>query len=283
MRIINKCFGLLFCLLISCRANVNEITAEVTTYKPPVEVSYNESKENCADCPNYRLIDTVENGRAVTIIYYGNTKSKKFKNEVWNYRNGVLVNKIKDTIIENVRLFSKEEINGDETVITNFEKNNPKKEYESIYKFKKGKKVFQISVSVDEKGNVIEQKKGFDEKGELITRLQREHRAFQYPKDNQNNEITEYYKFGKKHQWSKLTYIESKSNSELQITRLETLSYYNLKNELIKKEFLKDISGTVSEVFSGQDVKIVQKIELLKTEYYKRGKLVKTLVNDKGR
>lgn len=281
MRIINKCFCLLFCLLISCRTHINEINAEATPYKPPAEISYNESKENCADCPNYRLIDTVENGRAVTIIYYGNTKSKKFKNEVWNYRDGVLMNKIKDTIIENIRLSSKEEINGDEIVITNFEKNNPKKEYESIYKFKKGKIVFQISVSVDEKGNAIEQKNGFDEKGEVITSLQREHRAFQYPKDNQNNEITEYYRSGKKYQWSKLNYIESKSNGESQITRLETLSYYNLKNELIKREFLKDISGTVSEVFSGQDVQIIQKIELLKTEFYKRGKLIKTLVNDK--
>ena len=123
--------------------------------------------------------------------------------------------------------------------------------------------------------NFIEIKTNFDDKGEMISKLERKYKSNQYPHENQNNEITEYYKFGKKFQWSKLVYIESKTNEEKGIIRLEELNYYNLKNELIKKEYIKDTYSLYQELFSSEPAKIIQKIEVLKTEYYQKNKLIK--------
>lgn len=279
MKTISKCFFLFFCLLISCKTGVNKINIETVPEELVVGVSDMESKDNCVDCFNYRVIDTIENGKAVRITYFGRNKLKKNKNKASNYKDGKLLSITKDTIIEGIKLFSKKETNGDETIVTNFEKNNSKKEYESVYKFKNGKLVYQIIVSINKSGDVIEKKDGFNEKEEIITSLRRKHLAFQYPKENQNNEVTEYYKSGKKYQWSKLIYTSSKVNNESQVVRFEILSYYDLKNNLMKKEFFKDSFGTVVEVFGSEGTKIVQKIDLLKTEWYKDGKLIKTLEN----
>jgi hypothetical protein len=234
MRTINKILSLFFCLSVSCRTHIDEKPVETKVSKSSVESLQNKDLyESHTDRSDYRLLDTVENGKKVTIKYDGSRiKSKSFKNEVWNYKDGKLINKIKDTIINSVKIFYKEEINGDETIVTVYEKNNPKKEYESIYRYKKGQLVSKIIVNNDKKGNLIENKTSFDENGKINLKSEREHRAYSYPKDNQNNEITQYYKSGKKYQWSKLVYIETKGDGN--ITRLEELNYYNLKNELIR-------------------------------------------------
>lgn len=285
MKIINKFPFLFLYFLINCKTHNVDIPVkpgiELVIEKPPITGN----SETHSDESNYIFLDTIENGEKIKICYDGlksRIKSKTFKNEIWNYKDGKLISKVKDTILNSVKLFSKEEKNGDEIIITKYEKKNLIKEYESIYKYKKGKLVSKIIVRINKKGNPIENKTGYDEDGKINLKLEREHRAYHYPKENQNNEITEYFELGKKYQWSKLVYKESKSYGEGNIIRLEELSFYNLKNELIKKEFLKDISGIYRELFSDDEPKIVQEIKLIKTEYYEKGKLIKTVENLKN-
>jgi antitoxin component YwqK of YwqJK toxin-antitoxin module len=234
------------------------------------------------------FLDTIENGRKARFIYSTDNKlnpeigQKIFKNEIWKYKTGKVLKKIKDTIKNGVEIIIEENIDGDEVVRTSFKKNNSKIEYESIYHYSKGKLKSKNIVETIKNKNPIETKTLYNEKGEIISICKREFSSKNALRSNQSGEITDYYKEGEKYQWSKLICIESKRNSdigELGLVKLEELNYYNLKNELIKIEYLKDVSYLCQDFHDSQNPKIIQKIELIKTEWYKNGKLVRTQIN----
>ncbi|MDI9312650.1 MAG: hypothetical protein QM535_20740 [Limnohabitans sp.] len=278
MKITSKSLILVLFAFHSCKTHIDlplNIENNDTLQKPSTTVL----NDYTPDLPDYRIVDTIENGNKVTIQYRKNMKIKKSGNLTSIQKNGILISQSNDTIISGEKKTYNKEINDNETILTIYDKINPIKDYDFIYRYKKNLLTSKTVVTM-KKNNVLKETKFFfNNNGQIISKIERNHYAKKYPKDNQNGEITYYYKKGRIYQWSKLKHIESKQFEKSGIIRYEELSYYDLKNRLLKKEFLEDISGTQLEVFKDENVKFIQKVKLLKTEYYKNGKLIKTVEN----
>jgi antitoxin component YwqK of YwqJK toxin-antitoxin module len=229
---------------------------------------------------NPDIVDTLENGKKVKIIFENNKiLRKEFANENWWYnKDGKVYLKSKDTVINAVKKSYQEYMNGDLIVKTVYIRNNPKIEYELVSRYSKNVLRSQIKVTIDQNGNAIETEKRYSEKGEIASITTRKHKAYENIKENDKYEKTDYYKSGKKYKWSELIYKETQKKKNFgrsdEIIQFKELDYYNLKNELIEKEYIKNTSG---ESGGGCEGIIPYKIEeILKKEYFEKGKLIKT-------
>jgi antitoxin component YwqK of YwqJK toxin-antitoxin module len=236
------------------------------------------------------VIDTIENRKKVKITYKNNKIEKKqFGNEIWWYNNGNVNLKSKDTIIKGIKKSYQEFTKEDNVTKSVYIRNNPIIDYESIFRYSKNILTSQVIVILDKVGNPQETETRYDEKGKLISITYRIHKAYIHHEKNYTYEKTDYYQFGKKYKRSELVNIETKILKYMgesdEIIQFRELNFYNLKNELIKKEYLKVTSkesgrsqGTsISfEIIVTEKIEYYNKNKLVKTEYFEKNKLIKT-------
>lgn len=239
---------------------------------------------------NTNIVDTIEDGKKVKITYENDRIEKKeFGNETWWYKDGKVNLKSKDTIINGIRKKIQESYNEDYIIKTIYIINNPIIEYESVLKYSKNLLMSEIKVSIDKNGHALETEKTYDEKGNIKAITYRKHKAYLNLKENYVYEKIDYYLSGKKYQWSELIYknkniIKNIGRSEEQV-QFKELNYYNVKNELIKKDYIKTTSvqsggghgsSILYEITEKDKTEYFDKNKLFKTEWYEKGKLVKT-------
>jgi antitoxin component YwqK of YwqJK toxin-antitoxin module len=242
---------------------------------------------------NPNIADTIENGKKVKIIYENNKiERKEFVNGIWWYEDGKVYLKSKDTIINGIKKSYQEYTNGDDVTKSVYIKNNPIIEYESIFRFSKNILTSQLIVLVDKVGNPQETETKYDEKGKLKSITYRRHKAYLYNKENNIQEKTDYYQSGKKYECSELIYKENKIIKRIggynEHIQFKELNYYNLKKELIKKEYIKNTSGETNgghgepisyQIIEKNKTEYFEKNKLVKTEYFEKNKLIKTEEN----
>lgn len=225
------------------------------------------------------VVDTIENGKKVRITYKNDKVEKKeFGNETWWYEKGKLDLKSKDTVVNDSKKRYLEYIDGESVIKTVYILNNPKIEYELVSRYSKNILKSQIKVNIDKNGNAIETETTFDEEGKIGSITTRSHKAYEHIVGNYKYEKTDFYKLGKKYQWSELIYKETQIKKDVikddERLQFKELNYYNLKNELVKKIYIKNTSGKKGggcEGFIPYEIE-----EIIKTEYFEKGKLIKT-------
>lgn len=239
------------------------------------------------------IVDTIENGKKVKITYKNNEfERKEFGNETWFYKENKVNLKSKDTIINGIKKRYQDYINGESLTKTIYIINNPTIDYESIFRYSKEILRSQINVFNDKYGNPQETETRFDEKGNLESIINRNHKAYLYIKENYVYEKKDYYKSGKKYQYSELIYKENKILKDVikndEQIQFRELNYYTLRKELVKKEYIKNTSGLLGggcEVPKPYEITEIEKIEyfdknkLVKIEYFDKNKLIKTEEN----
>lgn len=227
------------------------------------------------------ISDTIENGRKVQIQYNGKLIQKKiYKDETWWYnKDGKVELKAKDSIVDGVKKSFQEYINEDHITKSVRINNNHNIEYEKIERWWGGKLNSRINVYLDKHGKAYELENSYDN-GKIISCTKRLHKAYLFIKPNYIYETTDYYKNNKKYSWSELIYKEIKVEkspiqTDKQITAKER-NFYNLKNDLIKKEYIEETAGSSGGGCEAPIPFLITKI--WKVEYYKNGKIIRTEV-----
>ncbi|MDI9312154.1 MAG: hypothetical protein QM535_18210 [Limnohabitans sp.] len=275
MKTLNKILIIILIGLYSCKSNIHTIeplTPIVTldTISKPIENS------SIPDAPDYRQKDTIENGKHTLIIYKRNKIVKISENFIRVYKKQKLVYQSNDTILGGKKMAYKKEIDQSNNVtLTIYDKSSSTKDYDFIYSYKNGFLFSKTVVSQNKDKDYKENKIFYDDKGQIISKTERNHYAKRFPKDNQNGEITYYYKAKKVYQWAELKKIKNTALSEKAILNILEKSYYSTKNKLIKREFFEQKISTYYKLFDDEPEKLVEEIKLLKTEYYENGKLIK--------
>jgi antitoxin component YwqK of YwqJK toxin-antitoxin module len=242
------------------------------------------------------IVDTLENGEKVRITYKKHWKDsykqpyyifeKKYPNKIVRfqypnkliyYKTDTLINKVKKEFIKSI----KEDKIGEKTeenVYTYSQKPNEKTfEYYKLYR--KGKLIkYRYFLKANKKETPKITTIGYKETGEIAYRstLNTENFKTPYP---QKWDKTTYFEKGKQVFYSE-EIIEKAVIDERQqgvMNVFKQIYYYDLKNILLKKEFIKYSQGEhVESCSQGSATFEVDEMIIQKTEYYEKGKLIKT-------
>lgn len=242
------------------------------------------------------VVDTLENGKKVRITYKKYWMSsdlqipyifeKKYADKTiqFQYKDKLIYYKT-DTLINNKKKEYTKAIKEDklgektEESLFTYNQNLKEKSFEYHKLYRKGKLLkyrYFVKANKNEIAKIITIV--YNDLGEIISKSILNINSSNAPYPQKGN-ITTYFEKGK------IIYNSTEIIEKVEVEQYQPItncfsqiSYYDLSNQLFKKEFIKESKGhRVEGCSQGSETFEVDKYNILKTEYYENGKLIKTV------